>query len=139
MSFILKIEDEDTTVAFSTIPGDGSRDIYDVNVDEDGIIHSTSGCSLVPLDKCDTLTGDVESVSLMTENATWYNIDDSLANTAISLEKPENSVVYVYDKFGDVIYSSHMKGYGDTIPLPKGGYIAFLGEDGGSVQIKYGE
>ena len=30
-----------------------------------------------------------------------------------------------------------MKGYGDSIPLPKGGYIAFLGEDGGTAQIKY--
>lgn len=134
--FILKIEDEDTVVAFSTIPGDGNRDIYDAYVDEDGIIHTSNGYSLVPLDKCDTLTGDVESVSLVTECTTWYNIDDSLANTAISLERPENSAVYVYDKFGDVIYSSHMKGYGDTIPLPKGGYIAFLGEDGGTISIK---
>ena len=137
MSYILRIKDEDTAEAFSTIPGDRSRDICDANVDEAGIIHTTSGCSLVPLDKCDKLTGDVESVSLRTENATWYNIDDSLANTAISLDRPENSAVYVYDKFGDVIYSSHMKGYGDSIPLPKGGYIAFLGEDGGTLSINY--
>ncbi len=135
--FILKIEDEDTLVAFSTIPGDGNRDIYDAYVDEDGIIHTSNGYSLVPLDKCDILTGDVESVSLKTENATWFSIDDSLANTAISLDRPENSAVFVYDKFGDVIYSSHMKGYGDTIPLPKGGYVAFLGEDGGTISIKY--
>ena len=47
-------------------------------------------------------------------------------------DKLTNSAIFVYDKYGDVVYSSHMKDYGDSIPLPKGGYIVFLGEDGGT-------
>ena len=76
-------------------------------------------------------------MALKTDEGTWFGIDDSLANTSISVDRPENSAVFVYDKYGDVIYSSHMKDYGDSIPLPKGGYIVFLGEDGGNVNIKY--
>ena len=54
------------------------------------------------------------------------------------MDRPENSALVVYDKFGEVVYSSHMKDYGDTIPLPKGGYVVFLGEGGGVIQIYYG-
>ena len=132
----LKIVDENTAEFFTTIPGDASRDVFDISID-DGIINTSIGYSFVPLENSDKLTKDISEVALKTEDATWFRIDDSLANTSISIERPENSAVFVYDKYGDVIYCSHMKGYGDSIPLPKGGYIAFLGEDGGTAQIKY--
>ena len=32
-------------------------------------------------------------------------------------------------------YSSYMPDYGNSVPLPAGGKIVFLGEDGGTIQI----
>ncbi|SNU08099.1 Beta-lactamase [Lachnospiraceae bacterium] len=134
---ILRIEDENTASFYTTIPGDASRDMFDMTVNDDGTVVCSNGYSAIPVEVLDKLTKDVTKVALKTDEGTWFGIDDSLANTSISVDRPENSAVFVYDKYGDVIYSSHMKGYGDTIPLPKGGYIAFLGEDGGTVAIKY--
>ena len=134
---ILRIEDENTASFYTTIPGDASRDMFDLTVNDDGTVVCSNGYSAIPVEALDKLTKDVTKVALKTDEGTWFGIDDSLANTSISVDRPENSAVYVYDKYGDVIYSSHMKRYGDTIPLPKGGYIAFLGEDGGTIAIKY--
>ena len=133
---ILRIVDENTAEFYTTIPGDASRDVFDISVD-DGVIHTSAGYTFIPVDECDMLTSDVSEVSLKSENAAWFRIDDSLANTSISIDRPKNSVVYEYDKYGDVIYSSHTKDYSESIPLSKGGYIVFLGEDGGNVSIKY--
>lgn len=134
---ILRIEDENTASFYTTIPGDASRDMFDMTVNDDGTVVCSNGYTVIPVEAQDKLTKDVSTVALKTEEGTWFGIDDSLANTSISVDRPENSAVYVYDKYGDVIYSSHMKDYGDSIPLPKGGYIVFLGEDGGNVNIKY--
>ncbi len=136
---ILRIEDEKSASFYTTIPGDASRDMFDISVNDDGTLVSSNGYSMIPVETCDKLTKALVTVDLKTDDAAWFGIDDSLANTSISVDRPENSAVYVYDKYGDVVYSSHMKDYGDSIPLPKGGYIVFLGEDGGSIQIKYGE
>ncbi|MCR5337839.1 MAG: beta-lactamase family protein [Lachnospiraceae bacterium] len=136
---ILKIFDENTAVCYTTIPGDAGRDVFDISINEDGSVSTTVGYSLIPVDACEKLTKTVSEVALQTEHASWYRIDDSLANMSISIARPKNSAIFVYDKYGDVVYSSHMKDYGDSIPLPKGGYIVFLGEDGGSAGISYGE
>ena len=75
-------------------------------------------------------------MELATDEAVWFNIDDSMANKTISLDRPDNSAVYIYDKFGKVKYSSHMLDYGDVIHLPKDGYIMFIGEAGDTINIK---
>ncbi len=134
---ILRIVDENTAVAYTTIPGDASRDVFDISINADGSISTTIGYSFEPVDSLDKLTKDVSKVDLKSEDAAWFGIDDSLANTSISIDRPANSAIFAYDKYGDVVYSSHMKDYGDSIPLPKGGYLVFLGEDGGSAKIDY--
>ncbi len=136
---ILRIVDENTAYFYTTIPGDASRDMFDLSVNDDGTLVCSNGYSMIPVETCDKLTKALVTVDLKTDNAGWYGIDDSLANTSISVDRPENSAIFVYDKYGDVVYSSHMKDYGDSIPLPKGGYIVFLGEDGGTANITYGE
>ena len=66
----------------------------------------------------------------MTGNAEWYSISDSIANTPVTVTRPENSAVIVFNKFDEPIYTSHVKDAGNVIPMPKGGRVLFLGEAG---------
>ena len=50
-------------------------------------------------------------------------------------ERPEHSAVYVYNKFGEVVYTTHVIGMTDVLPMPEDGWILFLGEDGSSIQL----
>lgn len=136
VSRILKIVDENHLEAFTTIPSSGNRDIFDIYVDDAGAAHSSTDLAVVPVTDNESFTADVKEVSLTTEKAVWFNIDDSMANKNISLERPDNSAVYVYDKFGKVKYSTHMIDYGEVIHLPKDGYIMFIGETGDTIKIK---
>ena len=135
-SRILKIVDENHLEAFTTIPSSGNRDIFDIYIDDTGVAYSSTDLAVVPVTDNESFTADVKEVSLTTEKAVWFNIDDSMANKNISLERPDNSAVYVYDKFGKVKYSTHMLDYGDVIHLPKDGYIMFIGETGDTISIK---
>ena len=134
-SSILKIVDENHLEAFTTIPSSGNRDIFDIYIDDTGVAHSSTDLAVVPVTDNESFTADVKEVSLTTEKAVWFNIDDSMANKNISLERPDNSAVYVYDKFGKVKYSTHMIEYGNVIHLPKDGYIMFVGETGDTINI----
>ncbi|MCR4845739.1 MAG: beta-lactamase family protein, partial [Eubacterium sp.] len=132
---IFKVVDADHLETFNTIPSSSNRDACDIYIDESGKLCSTYGIYAIPESENKSFTADVKEVELTTDEAVWYNIDDSMANKTISLDRPENSAVYVYDKFGQVKYSSHMTEYGNIIHLPKNGYIVFVGEDGGTVSI----
>ena len=48
---------------------------------------------------------------------------------------PDDAVIYVYNKYHEVVYSTHMTGASDLIPLPSGGYIMFAGLTGESIGI----
>ena len=135
-SRILKIVDENHLEEFTTIPSSGNRDIFDIYVDDTGVVHASTDLAVVPVTDNESFTADVKEVSLTTEKAVWFNIDDSMANKNVSLERPDNSAVYVYDKFGKVKYSTHMIDYGEVIHLPKDGYIMFIGETGDTIKIK---
>lgn len=136
-TFMQRIVDDNHVAAFTTVPGNANRDMVDFSVDKAGKIHSTSGISFVPKDNNKTLNGNVSEVSLKSDNASWFTIDESLGDTSITVNRPANSAIYVYDKFGTVVYSSEMLDYGENIPLPKGGYVALLGEHGGKITITY--
>ena len=132
---IFKIVDADHLEAFNTIPSSSNRDACDIYIDDSGKFYSTYGIYGVPESENENFTADVKKVELTTDEAVWYSIDDSMANKTISLDRPDNSAVYVYDKFGKVKYSTHMIEYGNIIHLPKDGYIVFIGEDGGIVSV----
>ena len=73
--------------------------------------------------------------TLYREEAAWYHIGDDVAGTRITIDRPEDSAVYVYNKYGEMVYSTHMQDWTGGVPLPKDGSIAFLGEDGGKIKI----
>ena len=58
-----------------------------------------------------------------------------MAYDVISVDRPENSTIYVSNKFLEVVYTTNFTGAKDTIDLPEGGYIVFLGETGDTMTI----
>ena len=59
----------------------------------------------------------------------------SRKSPTITADCPEDSVIYVYNKYHEVVYSTHMRNAFGIIPLPSEGYIMFAGLDGDSIVI----
>ena len=59
-----------------------------------------------------------------------------MAEYEIVAERPEDSSVYVYNKYGEEVFTTHVVDASSRIPLPKDGYIVFLGKTGDSINIK---
>ena len=53
----------------------------------------------------------------------------------MTVKRPENSAVIVFNQFDEVIYTSHNKDAGSVIPMPKGGKVLFLGEKGDRFEL----
>ena len=138
-----KITGMDTAEAFSSIPSSASRDLSDFKVEEvcfengdsfEGI-SSSIGDKYIFLDDLPEFTEDISEVSLYSEQASWYHIGEDSAGKTITVDRPKESAVYVYNKYGEVLYNTHMKDWMGGIPLPKDGYILFVGEDSGKIKI----
>ncbi len=136
--FLLKISDSKHLVSPNNIPSSSSRDLLDITLDTDEkgrqTIKTSFGTEYIFADDIPEFDASVRSVEL-TENAAWYSISDSIANTPVTVTRPENSAVIVFNKFDEPIYTSHVKDAGNVIPMPKGGRVLFLGNAGDSFQI----
>ena len=136
---ILKMTDKEHLTTFNTTPSSASRDIFDVTVerDENGIsaLKFSNAENYISEDRAPVFDVNVKTVTI-SENTEWYNISDSIANSAMTVARPENSAVYVYNKYGEVIYTTHNKDAGPVIPMPKGGKVLFLGKAGDVFRIK---
>ena len=140
---LLKITGMDKAEAFLSIPSSESRDLCDLKMEKvrfengdffEGISLSV-GQKYIFSDGFPEFTKDIREISLCSEEAGWYHIADDVAGTMITIDRPEESAVYVYNKYGEMVYSDHMQGWTSGIPLPKDGYIVYLGEDGGKITI----
>ncbi|MBQ1992302.1 MAG: hypothetical protein II233_05955, partial [Clostridia bacterium] len=100
------------------------------------VLSLTSGNKYRFLDEIPELTSKVNEVALHSDEAGWYHIGDDIAGTKVTFTNPENSAVYVYNKYNEMIYSTHMKDWSGGVPLPRDGSIAFLGESGSSIKLK---
>ena len=74
-------------------------------------------------------------MKLNSDEAQWYRIGEDIAGGSLTAERPENSVICVYNKFCELVYTTRMKDASAVIPLPSDGYILFHGETGGSVKV----
>ena len=131
-----RIVDANHTEAALVMPG--GRDLTDVEMRQENgteyFVASNQETIYICEDAIPELPGDLTEVSLHTQKAVWYNIG-SADNKTLTLDIPVNAAVYVYDAFDRMTYSSYMPDYGNSVPLPAGGKIVFLGEDGGTIQI----
>ncbi len=103
--------------------------------DYDGTIDTSMGQSFLPLREIPELTKDITEIGLTTEHAAWYRIGEDIAYDVINVDRPENSTIYVYNKFFEIVYTTHYTGADDIINLPEDGFIIFLGETGDIMTI----
>lgn len=134
-SRLLKIVDETHAVHFTTMPSSSNRDLADMTINPDGTIDTSLGQSFLPLREIPKLTKNITEISLTTEKAAWYRIGEDIAYDVINVDRPENSTIYVYNKFFEIVYTTHYTGSDDIINLPEDGYIVFLGETGDIMTI----
>ena len=130
---LLKIEDETHAVHFATMPSSSNRDLLDLTINPDGTIDTTMGQSFIPFQEIPEL--NTTEIELNSDQAQWYRIGDDIAYDVITVDRPENSNIYVYNKFLEIVYTTHYTGAGEEINLPEGGFIVFLGETGDSMTI----
>ena len=136
--YLLKISDSKHLVSPKNIPSSSSRDLLDITFDTDKSgrqsIKTSFGTEYILAENIPVFDASVKSVEL-TDNAAWYTISDSIANTPVTVTRPEHSAVIVFNKFDEPIYTSHVKDAGNVIPMPKGGRVLFLGEPGSKFGI----
>ena len=136
---LLKIRDENHADAFMTIPSSSNRDMIDITIKDDKNetrLAFSSGAEYIFADDTPLLSSPLNEIQLKGDRASWYRIGDDLAGTSLTIgEMPENSVVYVFNKYGDMIFTSHIKDAGNEIPMPKDGKVVFLGESGTCIRF----
>lgn len=139
----LKIADETHAVSFTTMPCSSNRDLLNAELTSktlsDGtsrtVFATTTGIDYRFVDEIPVFDSSVTEVALHDDEAQWFVIGDEIAGSTITADCPEDAVIYVYNKYHEVVYSTHMRGASDIIPLPSEGFIMFAGLDGGSVSI----
>ncbi len=126
---LLKIEDKDQARAFQTIPSSSNRDLIDISLEagEKGPeLITSSGLKYILKDPVPEFAGDPGEIDFAHGNAAWFKIDERIANTTLAFDKPVSSEIYVFNKYGDVVYTTHVKDASGDIPMPRGGLIVFL-------------
>ena len=138
-----KMTDEDHAGFFTTIPSSANCNLYDIEINEHTYTDGTSVASLDlsdgtrcrSVDSLPVFTADIIEIPLYSSEAVWYRIGEDMGGKSIAVERPDNSAVFVYNKFRELLYSTHIKDAVNTIDLPPDGYIAFVGENGDCVKI----
>lgn len=133
-----KLTDENHAVFFTSIPSSANRDLFDIEITRQTYADQTSAASLDlsngarcrSVDSLPVFTADIAEISLHSSEAAWYRIGKDMGGESIAVERPDNSAVFVYNKFRELLYSTHVKDAMNTIDLPVDGYIAFAGESG---------
>ena len=132
------MQDENHAAYDTIIPGSISRDLSDLSVETaDGkeyIVLDSLGFRLISEKNIPVFSDDITTVNLTSGEASWYRIEGAKDRT-VKLDIPENAAVWVYDRYMNVKYSSHVAGYGYSVPLPEYGMIVFVGETGSSVSV----
>ena len=133
-----RIVDKDHAEYEYIIPGDAFRDISDLrmeNVDGKEYLCLDAFNMKYISEECVPVFGaDIERVDLKSGEASWFKIED-MKNVTLHVDIPEGASTYVFDKYGNLKYSSMMRGYGNTIPIPENGMMVFVGETGASVSL----
>ena len=138
-----KLTDEDHALFFTSIPSSANRDLLDIEITRQTYADGTSAASFDlsdgtrcrSVDSLPAFTADITEIPLHSGEAAWYRVGKDMGGKSIIVERPDNSAVYVYNKFRELLYSTHIKDAVNAIDLPPDGYIAFAGETGDSVKI----
>ena len=138
-----KMTDEDHASFFTSIPSNANNNLFDIEITRQTYADGTSavsfdlsnGARCRSVDTLPMFTADISEIPLHSGEAAWYRVGKDMGGRSIAVERPDNSAVYVYNKFRELLYSTHIKDAVNAIDLPPDGYIAFAGETGDSVKI----
>jgi len=135
----VRIIDENNAEAFSIIPTMGGRDGADMRVFiEDGVefIELNAG-DRVFMDAAHARQfSELGSQVTIANDAIWVNIDSEYAGQSIQITTPPNGSWFVYDYRMNAISTSLERYPRDTIILPHGGRMAFVGEPGATFGLQ---
>lgn len=126
---LLKIIDKENAVFFQSVPSSANRDLADLRVIKDKNVIRLSlstGLEYVSADTAEEFDGKQDIPTMQNNRASWYKISDSAANKTVSTDKSEYGAIYVYNKYGEVVFSTHIMDATSDIPMPKDGFIMFL-------------
>ena len=135
-----RIVDETTARSEIQVPGVGSRDGVDYQLEErDGVLWiNAKGSLYMDAAAAPTLfTGSGASYTTIQADgyARWYQVGDAAGKT-MTVQVPENSGFWVYDGNGQVTASSVL--WGDTtVTLPEDGTIVFAGDPGARFHLRF--
>ena len=139
---LLKITDATHAAAFTDIPSSRNRDLMDVTLkeDEDGLkLVTSNGLEFISEENIPYFDASLSEIALSSDAPAWFKIGKEMENAEITItERPAHSAVYVYNKFGEVVYTTHVKGMTDTLPMPEDGHIVFLGHTGETIHFAAG-
>ena len=132
--YVMKDEDH---AGFDTIlPSTASRDLSNISIERaDGkeyLNMEEIGYRYISEKSIPAWTDGTTQVELKSNEASWFKIEDA-KDVTLRFDIPKGAAVHVYDRYGNLKYSSLMEGYGDKVPLPENGMIVFVGETGSSV------
>ena len=137
---LLKIVDKEHAAAFQTIPSSKSRDLIDVAIErsEEGMKMCLSdGVDYIHEKDVPEFDLSLRQIPLETGKAAWFLIGDGAKNAEVAIDsRPERSSVRVYNKFGEVLYTTAVKDMTDVLPMPEDGMVVFAGETGDSITLK---
>ncbi|MBO4390779.1 MAG: beta-lactamase family protein [Lachnospiraceae bacterium] len=136
MGRLLRIKDADHAEAFITIPSSSGRDQLDLRVEhKNGADYyvTSQGLTFLSGKNASLLTKDSSPLTLSENEANVYRIGEDYANTQVRMEGSGDLAVFSYDRFGNMVYTSHYTEFGGDIPLPKEGYLIIRSEKGGEV------
>jgi hypothetical protein len=125
---LLKIVDKENAVSFQSIPSSANRDLADLRIIKDsaGIrLALSTGLEYIRADQAGDFNGSIDKNSLEKDRASWFKINDSIANRTLTMDKPDEGEIYIYNKYHEVVYTTHIKDSSDDLPMPKDGYIVF--------------
>ena len=138
-SRLLKITDETHAIAPFTIPSSTNRDLIEITIEDGEEIGSftlSTGLKYLSSDTLQELNAP-GSFAPHDREPIWYRIGDEIANRSFRLiEKPENSAVVVFNRYGKSVFDSHVCNAGEEIPLPRDGYILFTGKTGDVIALE---
>ncbi len=134
------ITDETSANSILQIPGVYGRDLRDYKLGlKDGIKYIQSGENiLISEDNVATLSTKKSSNVTVpkTGYAQYFKIGNQSANKKIRVTLPKKSSFAVYDKKGNLVFSSYISGK-NTVKLPKKGTIVFAGSKKAEFTINY--
>jgi hypothetical protein len=136
---ILKIIDETHAEPFVQIPCQNGRDLTNIVIEKkDDVLFARAVCSDAVYIKNSCLkdfTEDIREVTTTRDEATWYTLTEETKGRTVSFDRSERTSIYVYDKYGTLVYSTYMMDYPNEVALPTEGKIAFVGDDGETIRL----